>query len=633
MQQRILQQLTLPVIRLLALFCLLQFGAMGQATEMLIGLKGRPVQNSTSVRKAKTSAKTISLPIRDDFSLAQATPDTNVWIGGGVYINNHFGIDPINKGVATFDGLNSNGRPYNLNKVGTDTADTLTSHQIDLSNTVDSVILSFYYQQGGLGELPGVDDKLRLEFLNVSTQKWEKAWEVFGSATINHFSLVQIPITSPDYLQNGFQFRFMNQGSVNGAFDLWHLDRLEMRDNRGLKDSIFDNDPSIISQAPSLLKDYEAMPWFHYDSTTAIIQNDSVFRLRYRPNVRKLTNIGSINLGYIEIRFGANLELLNSAQSAVLKYNHNDTLPLTYPVLVNAPKEFILDAYPNNEFELTALHKLTGFNSNQILDSLNNFVTRKQVFRNYYAYDDGTAERAYTVTDNQGGFIVSKLDLATFTGDSLRGLYLYFSPADYDVTKNSFTIVVFENNAGLPGNLIYESDSIYTPVYSDNNFYLPYVLDSSIFILDNAFIGIRQQNNVPLTLGFDRNNIGRTTTFYGVESDFYQSFQSGTVMMRPFFRYIPLDIGLNEIKLPTVNFDVFPNPNNGRFSVELANAMENDRFEYSIYSLSGQLIQHAVLDKNTDIDVGNAIPGVYILKMHSVNGKSKTGYRKIIITD
>ena len=57
----------------------------------------------------------LSLPFLDDFSHGGPYPDTNFWIDNAAYINNTYPICPPTLGVATLDGVNNEGQPYNPN--------------------------------------------------------------------------------------------------------------------------------------------------------------------------------------------------------------------------------------------------------------------------------------------------------------------------------------------------------------------------------------------------------------------------------------------------------------------------------------------------------------------------------------
>ena len=58
----------------------------------------------------------VTIPFYEDFSdYFSGTPDTSKWqTSNGVFINNNYGLGILTTGVATFDGQDSIGTPYNL---------------------------------------------------------------------------------------------------------------------------------------------------------------------------------------------------------------------------------------------------------------------------------------------------------------------------------------------------------------------------------------------------------------------------------------------------------------------------------------------------------------------------------------
>ena len=135
----------------------------------------------------KQNKLALTLPFIDDFSYPFTQPDNNLWNSSSVFINRSYPINPPTIGVATFDGLNSNGRANNMTFTGTDSenADTLTSQQIDLSN-IDTAYFMFYYQAQGNGNDPQTTDSLILEFSagtdSLGNEIWNTIWKKEGSA-------------------------------------------------------------------------------------------------------------------------------------------------------------------------------------------------------------------------------------------------------------------------------------------------------------------------------------------------------------------------------------------------------------------------------------------------------------------
>lgn len=167
----------------------------------------------------------VQIPFFDDFAeFESGFPDTSRWEqGGGTYINNSFGTNLISVGVASFDGQDEFGNPYNLESTGTTgEADRLTSHCFDLSDSSgnvisDSLILSFYWQAQGLGELPNSGDVLELQFRNANGA-WETQW--FSDAdSITPFIQERVVVDEPQFFHGKFQFRFLSIGRLSGAYD------------------------------------------------------------------------------------------------------------------------------------------------------------------------------------------------------------------------------------------------------------------------------------------------------------------------------------------------------------------------------------------------------------------------------
>jgi hypothetical protein len=137
-------------------------------------------QNIPVVAPSNGSARIQSLQLTffDDFAGNDVHPDPLYWQpGSNVYINNTMTVGQPSMNVATFDGLKSNGQPYNTdNNMSWGGTDTLTSQPIDLQGLTasDNVYLSFHLLPKGFGELPDSMDLFYVEFRN-QLGEWELA--------------------------------------------------------------------------------------------------------------------------------------------------------------------------------------------------------------------------------------------------------------------------------------------------------------------------------------------------------------------------------------------------------------------------------------------------------------------------
>ena len=169
-------------------------------------------------------------------------------------------------GVATFDGLDGTGTPYGG---GFGSSDTLTSIPLDLSGD-DPKFLSYYVQPQGLGDPPGIDDLLVVEFKNIDGD-----WEVVNSHELGvedpllptdsfpPFEFVQpIIIDDPVFLHEDFQFRFRNFSSRSGG-DLWHIDYVRLEETEITQNN---EDLAFTTLPSNILREFSSVPWLHVQS-------------------------------------------------------------------------------------------------------------------------------------------------------------------------------------------------------------------------------------------------------------------------------------------------------------------------------------------------------------------------------
>ncbi|MFL2585109.1 MAG: T9SS type A sorting domain-containing protein [Parvicellaceae bacterium] len=549
---------------------------------------------------------------QDSLTLYFVFPGANdfekIWSDQEVYLNDNYAINPWTIGVATFDGLNENGYPHDWSSPSAvDWSDELTSKPIFLaSNDIsDSLYISFFYQSGGRGDAPESDDSLVLEFYVPSLNYWWSVWSTNGFTSDDWF-YQHIPLDTALFFQDGFRFRFRSYGNLTGSFDHWNLDYVYLNENRSAADTLM-NDWAFTIPPKTILNNFTSIPWKHYKQVIPNIHVNNVII----PSYNSSSSPKLLQPCAMDVFYEGNLESNHPYAASVL-----NVPPLSYfDMLYNPGTNFQFDPTINDTFVSFDVRFYLATNTTPERLSENDTIYHKQVFENYYAYDDGSAEQAYGLVGN-GAELAYRFVLPDEVGeDTLRALKIHFSPSVNDVSTEPFFIQIWEDSSGFPGSLIYTTDDFnlpefYYPQYNlgVNGFY-EYELPMLIPVSDTFYVGWKQSSSARLNIGFDKNINRNDDIFFNLGSGFENTIFDGSLMMRPVFVSamdnvvnIPiLSNSLNQIK-------IYPNPANSWFKVESENLLELD-----IYDLQGRKVFNSLVQNNTEINVNFWKKGVYLI--------------------
>jgi hypothetical protein len=285
-------------------------------------------------------------------------------------------------------------------------------------------------------------------------------------------------------------------------------------------------------------------------------------------------------------------------------YNEEEIVPVPFDIVDAQP-------FPNAPFELTITALMTGANDGY---RSNDTIQLTHSFDNQYAYDDGSAERVYGLS-NVGG-ATTAIAFSPLKADTLKGIYTLFGQAQVDATLNSFRIGLWEDLGGLPGNLIYLSDSVYTPVFYETDNLIAYALDTSgIYIDRSVYIGLQQTTVNPLNIGLDVNQDDTDTSTYIVYNDgvsWFQSLFTGRLLLRPYFSYQPSDLGWVEGSIANEKPLVYPNPAKDRIVVQWSS---EETIAYSLMDMQGRSLKEGKCDTgHCVLDLQGLKSGLYILR-------------------
>ncbi|MCH2225942.1 MAG: hypothetical protein MK066_14325, partial [Crocinitomicaceae bacterium] len=471
--------------------------------------------------------------------MANMNDPSKIWIDHKVCRNYRYAIDPWSLGVATFDGVDSAGMPYdfgNLNSHGD--ADYLTSKSINLNGT-SNVFLQFLYQAKGHGNMPEDEDSLMVDFWSPTTGVWvRQAFTPTYPLVADQWDTCKIAV--PVFLLvNDFKFRIHNKATLSGALDHWHIDYVEMYEDNPVVPHEY-KDLAISYPLTSLIEDYTSVPWDHYLnlSNPTEVMIDTAF-LQVNNSDNTATNVGTGMFLEISQNGSADIYTLPNP-GGISPWTSNWELGVNqFPFFVESNHTFddpANDSMAIFDVKINIEAAVAGSN----LHAVNDTTYMQQSFKNYYAYDDGSAEAGY-------GILGSNSQLAyefnAYEADTLTGVLMHFVPTVHDVSSYIMLLTIWDDNNGVPGNVLYQDD-YFTPHYpqygwSKNEFkyyeFLNQDYPSAIPVPKKFYVGWEQIESQSFNVGMDRNIDNGLKIKFNVSGTWLTSSQSGSLMIRPVF--------------------------------------------------------------------------------------------------
>jgi hypothetical protein len=577
-----------------------------------------------SARLKVASADTAGFPFFDDFSysLASVLPSPDFWADDHAFVNYSYADTSISLGVATLDAIDNKGSVYAIDAFPAP-SDTLTSLPIDISATAgDYVFLSFFYQAGGKGDEPEENDTLVVEFFNAIDTLWQPVWALAGD-TNKPFQQVIIPVDDT-IKSNAFQFRFRNYTSMSASdvfggsgalsnVDQWHIDYVQLKTANSDDDMILINDITLVTPLDPILERYTSIPWQHYSYALSTL-NDTVNEINIRLtfpdetddiNVSRFHQSIDLSTGNIlqEEQGGAGLE--NPLPPNIVQffgdYFYSGIVKDASDTRTTA--KFRIKSYIS---ESSDIEQYTG----------NDTVYRDEIFSDYYAYDDGTAEFGFGITGETAFGAELAYRYPTYLkpqfADTLTGIELYFNKAQDAFTDGlEFNVYVWKNNGSKPGDVLYRSDQTYTPDYNNGiNEFMRIPLNEPLVVSDTIFVGLKQQTDEFLNIGYDINSSSESSIMIKTDVDWYspaKTIKSGSLMLRPIFR-TKVTLTAASAVHHTPEVQIYPVPTRDVLHIESGHSLTG----YVIFDFMGRILRQGHITPEV-ISVGDLPPGIYFI--------------------
>lgn len=611
------------ILYIFIIICTIRIHAQEVITGLQTNFKVRNAWENQDKRKGIATVDTLEIPFFDDFSKPMVYPDNTKWQDNFVFINNTYSINQITEGIATFDAIDNTGRLYETASSSGFEADHLTSKPINLNySSTDNIFLSFFYQPGGIADIPEERDSLILQFFAPLENIWYSIWKA-DTSRVHSFKPVIIKIDETRFLKKGFCFRFINYASLGsnnvdlsmiGNGDQWNIDYVLLNKNRNDADTV-PADVAFTLPVRSLLKNYEAMPWKQFRQVFLSEMGPSI-PVFYRNNDKIIRNV-TRNFEIFDIY--KNIEAHSFTAGAT---NIDPFTDIAY-------KAGLLYTY-NTDNTDSALFRVKCTLITDDFDPKNNdTITYYQRFSNYFAYDDGTSEGGYGINGLGSSNAMVAYRFRSFMADSIRAIQICFNDSYQNANLRAFELMVWDDNNGVPGNNIYsQPDMLVTQGAGLNGFYT-YILNDPVFVNDIFYIGWKQETDTFLNAGFDLNTPNAGRQFYWLNGNWNQSQVSGSVMIRPVVGNPVNSTSVTDIPYDKKSIKVWPNPARDIINIDAPYLMfPGSPPVIKIFDIQGRELMQDVYRQQ--IDISMFPEGLYLIVLYT-DGKS-VSYSRFIKT-
>ena len=595
----------------------------------------------TSIDVVRSS---VGLPFFDDFSGSIVRPDGELWQDVDVIINRTYADAPPSIGVATFDALALDGKPYplGLNNRNGAVRDYLTSVPLNMVGQSEAT-LSFYLQPRGFGNRPEIQDSFLVQF-RAPGGDWRTVLQVAGLSTSysNSLPVTFTPYTLPvaeEYLYDGFAFRFASKSGERGAVDMWHLDYVKLTtDGQGIATA----DIALTQPPGSVLGPMTSLPLRHFQAA-----DEDLVRPRLSVN---LFNNDDEQLSLDEEKSSV-VDVLRD-RTLITRATMTDVnvfgLPVTVPAMTlerrevspdwsgfNDVRNFLNDLDEEQETEpivLTTTYLMSflgeSFRLGNGIDD-NNIAASTTVLDEYMAYDDGTAEGTI---EAQRRTVVTQRYTA-YVADELKGIQIRL-PRSLNAPGNQPLRLVVYDGDDRPANRLYTEDVpiLYAETFSDSlQGYTTYLFDEPLPLPEgNFFVGWEQVGDTPIGVGYDRNSDSRDFQFFDLGNNGeWQQLQPllGALMVRPLLANFSEPTTSTEGDFsPESLADVFPNPTTGTLHLRPRPGTNAARLRVDIYAATGALLRS--LTGPRTLDLSTLPPGLYLLDM--TDGERRSRHKVVL---
>ena len=196
----------------------------------------------------------------------------------------------------------------------------------------------------------------------------------------------------------------------------------------------------------------------------------------------------------------------------------------------------------------------------------------------------------------------------------LTGIDIYTPNIAQNASTQNITLLVWNNLSTSTDDILRAQNVLLNQSTAINQFQR-FEFDRPVMLRGDFYIGYREENDDPLSIGFDKNTNSANNLFYNRSGSWEpNTVLQGSVMIRPVFNKSRITVSNKKPLDNEWNIKVYPNPNRGKLK------FTDSWDEIKIYDLQGRLqFQSNNFNQKGELDISALSDNLYLVQIRKGN--------------
>jgi hypothetical protein len=124
------------------------------------------------------------------------------------------------------------------------------------------------------------------------------------------------------------------------------------------------------------------------------------------------------------------------------------------------------------------------------------------VFKNYFAFDDGSSEGGYGINGLGSRNAMFAYRFNSYVADTVRAVSICFNDSYQDANRRAFDLMVWGDNNGQPGNLLFSREEVIVESGTRINGFYTYLIPHGVEVNGIFYVGWKQRTETFLKCRF-----------------------------------------------------------------------------------------------------------------------------------